>query len=96
MISKKIFIYLTPKSAQEKINGTIEKDNKIYLKISVKAAPKEGEANAALIAFLSKAWQIPKSHIQIIQGAQSRYKTLLVQDLEDKILYPSSQRSLGL
>ena len=96
MTSKKIFIYITPKAAQDKLNGTLEKDNKIYLKVSVKAPPKEGEANAALIAFLSKTWNIPKSHIQLLQGAQSRYKTLLVQDLENKISLPAAQPSLKI
>lgn len=96
MASKKVFIYLTPKAAQDKLNGTVEKDNKIYLKVSVKAQPKEGEANAALIAFLAKTWGIPKSHIQLMNGAQSRYKTLLVQDLENKINLPAAQPSLEI
>lgn len=96
MTSKKVFIYLTPKGAQDKLSGTLEKDNKIYLRVSVKAQPKEGEANAALIAFLAKTWGIPKSHIQLINGAQSRYKTLLVQDLENKINLPAAQPSLEI
>jgi uncharacterized protein len=96
MTSKKVFIYLTPKAAQDKLNGTLEKDNKIYLRVSVKAPPKEGEANAALMAFLAKTWGIPKSHIQLINGAQSRYKTLLVQDLENKISLPAAQPSLEI
>ncbi|MFN7662375.1 MAG: DUF167 domain-containing protein [Alphaproteobacteria bacterium] len=95
-ISKKVFIYLTPNAAQDKFGGTLEKDNKVYLRVSVKAAPKEGEANAALIQFLAKAWGLPKSHIQLIQGAHSRYKTLLVQDNEGKIILPSIQSLLDL
>jgi uncharacterized protein (TIGR00251 family) len=95
-ISKKIFIYLTPKASVDKINGTLEKDNKLYLRVWVTAQPKEGEANAAMISFLSKTWGIPKSHIQLMNGAQSRYKTLLVQDLEKKIVLPSHQASFDL
>jgi len=37
----------------------MEKDNKIYNKVWVKAQPKDGEANASLISFLSKEWSIP-------------------------------------
>lgn len=94
--SKKIFIYLTPKAAQDKIGTTLEKEKKIYLRVSVKAAPKEGEANAALISFLSKTWNIPKCHIQLIGGSQSRYKTLLVQDLEGKVFLPPHQPSFEI
>ena len=94
--SKKIFIYLTPKAAQEKIGGMLEKEGKLYIRVSVKAPPKEGEANATLISFLSKTWGMPKSHIQLLSGAQSRYKTLLVQDLKGKITLPSQQTSLEI
>ena len=93
-ISKKIFIYLTPKASQDKLAGTMEKDNKLYLRVWVKAPPKEGEANEALIAFLSKTWGIPKTYLQLISGPQSRYKTLLVQDLHNQIILPSRQPSL--
>lgn len=96
LASKKIFVYLTPKAAQNKLGGTLEKDNKLYVRVSVKAPPKEGEANAALIAFLSKTWGIPQSYIQLITGAQSRYKTLLVQDIENRIILPSQQICLDL
>lgn len=94
-ISKKIFIYLTPRASQDKILGTLEKDNKIYLRVSVMAPPKEGEANAALIQFLAKTWGIPKTHIQLISGSQTRYKTLLVQDLHNKVIVPLHQTSLN-
>jgi len=41
----------------------MEKDNKLYQKVYVTAPPKDGEANACLISFLSKEWGIPKSDI---------------------------------
>jgi uncharacterized protein (TIGR00251 family) len=94
--SKKIFIYLTPRASRNKIEGTLEKDSKLYIRAWVTSLPKDGEANDSLILFLSKTWHIPKSHIQLIAGHQSRYKTLLVQDLEDKIVLPQKQKALDL
>lgn len=44
------------------------------LKIRLKAPPVDGEANAELIRFLSKHFEIPKSRITIIRGETSKKK----------------------
>lgn len=51
------------------------------LKIRLAAVPDKGEANDALIQFLSKFLEIGKSHITIIQGQTSRHKRLCVTGL---------------
>ena len=46
------------------------------LKIKVAAAPDEGAANAALIAFLAEAFAIPASQIEIVVGQTSEKKLI--------------------
>ena len=48
------------------------------LKIRLKAPPVEGEANVALLRFLSKRLKVPLAALSIISGASSRRKTVLV------------------
>jgi uncharacterized protein (TIGR00251 family) len=48
------------------------------VKISLTAPPVDGAANNALIAFLSKQLKCPKADIEIIAGAASRNKRLLL------------------
>ncbi|HEY5648502.1 MAG TPA: DUF167 domain-containing protein [Nitrospiria bacterium] len=56
------------------------------LKIRMTAPPVDGEANSACMAFLSKTLGVPKNHIEIIQGAGSRKKTIRVTGMEPKTL----------
>jgi uncharacterized protein (TIGR00251 family) len=44
--------------------------------VGTKAKAKEGEANQALLEFLANYFKIPKSHIKLISGTQSRYKCI--------------------
>jgi len=46
------------------------------LKIQVRAAPVEGQANAALIKFLAKTFAVPASQVMLKQGSQSRHKVV--------------------
>jgi uncharacterized protein len=48
------------------------------LVVQVKAAPVEGKANAAIIAYLSKLLKVPKSSLAITGGETSRFKKLQV------------------
>lgn len=63
-----------PGTRQNKIWG-IEGD---YLKVSLTAKPVDGEANAALIAFLSKRLKLAKSDLELVKGAQGRLKKLKI------------------
>ncbi len=48
------------------------------VKVKVTAQPVENKANKALIEFLSKKINIPKSGIEIVKGLTSKEKTLLI------------------
>lgn len=51
------------------------------LKVRLNAVPEKGEANEELIAFLAKAWKLPKSAFSILSGKTSRHKKILVKGM---------------
>ena len=46
------------------------------LKIKLAASPIEGKANAALLKFLAKRFDVPLSQVVLKQGAKSRHKVI--------------------
>ena len=65
-------ITVKPGTSQEKIIKTGERELTVYLR----AKPHDGEANEALVKNLAKYFDIPKSTIKIIRGANSRIKII--------------------
>ncbi len=84
----RIVLYCQPGAKQTQLAGTHDGKPKIQLK----APPIDGEANKALIAFLSKLCGRPKSAIAIEMGASGRIKRVEVQGLDDEAL----RATLGL
>lgn len=86
-------IHVQPKSSRNRIAG-LHGD---ALKLNITAAPVDGQANQAVVAFLAKSLKIPKSAIVIIAGSQSRQKRLkidqpgLASEAVEKILLPAPQ-----
>lgn len=74
---------LTPKAAQDRIDGWgVDEQGREFLKVRVRAAPIEGQANAALIAFLSKVLNVPKSRFDLVAGDVSRLKQIDIEGLD--------------
>ncbi|GEM_PF-140462 len=70
---------LTPKAAQNRIQGVVQDHHgQSLVKIAVTAVPENGKANTALLKFLAKEWKIPKTMLSIESGATDRRKTLLI------------------
>jgi len=70
----KLDVIIHPKSSRNEVVGMHDG----CLKIKLTAPPADGKANAALIAFLAKKLDIPKSNITIIRGETSRRKTVQI------------------
>ena len=51
------------------------------LKISLTAAPSDGKANEALVAFLAEALSVPRARIRLTHGQTSRRKTVHIAGL---------------
>ena len=75
-----VTLRLTPRGGRDAL-GAIEMlaDGQVVLTARVRAAPSEGEANAALTKLLAKALKLPARDIRFVQAETSRIKTLLLQ-----------------
>lgn len=55
------------------------------LKIKIKAPPRDGEANEAVIEFMAKILGVAKKNVFLIRGESSRQKDLLVELPPEKV-----------
>jgi len=51
------------------------------MKVSLKAAPFEGRANAELVTFLARLFRVPASSVGIVGGARSRQKSIVIEGI---------------
>ena len=65
---------IVPRAAKNAIQG----EHGDALKIRLCAPPVDGAANAALIEFLSDAFSLPRARVQLLAGATSRNKRVLL------------------
>lgn len=75
-----VTVRLTPKGGRDAIDG-IEQlaDGTPVLKVRVRAAPSEGEANEALIRLMAKSLAIAPRHVSLAGGATSRVKRIRIE-----------------
>lgn len=61
------------------------------LKIKLAASPIEGKANAALLKFIAKSFDVPFSLVTLKQGAKSRHKVIEIRQsaCDPKMLFKS-------
>ena len=76
----RIEIRVQPRASRK----TISEVRAGILRIRVTAAPVDGQANAAAIALLAQALDVPKSAIRLVRGASSREKTLAVESMSQE------------
>jgi uncharacterized protein (TIGR00251 family) len=75
-----VTVRLTPKGGRDAVDG-IETlaDGRAVLKVRVRAAPTGGEANAALVALLAKALDVPRRTVKLAAGEISRLKRIEIE-----------------
>lgn len=78
----RVVVYCQPGARQTRIVGLHDGKPKVQLK----APPVDGEANQALIAFVSALCGVPKSAVRIESGATSRTKRLCVEGVDEASL----------
>jgi uncharacterized protein YggU (UPF0235/DUF167 family) len=72
-------VRLTPKGGRDAIDGIeLLADGRSVLKVRVRVAPSEGEANAALVRLLAKAVGVPPRDVTLAAGATARVKRLII------------------
>ncbi|ESQ77621.1 DUF167 family protein [Asticcacaulis sp. AC402] len=80
----RLAVRLTPKAATDAIDGWgVDGQGRRFLKVRVRAAPIEGRANTALIAFLAKALGVAKSRLSLVAGDTSRLKQIEIDGLTE-------------
>jgi uncharacterized protein (TIGR00251 family) len=48
------------------------------LKLSLSAAPVEGQANVALVEFFAEVFSVPRTAVQVVAGERSRNKVIRI------------------
>jgi uncharacterized protein YggU (UPF0235/DUF167 family) len=70
---------LTPRCGRDAIDGVeVLPDERPVLIARVRAAPADGEANAALIRLVAKSLGVPRRDVAVVAGATGRLKRLLI------------------
>lgn len=77
-------VRLTPRGGADRIEA-VEADaaGLPLVRARVRAAPTEGQANAALEKLLARALGVPRSTVRVARGQTARIKTVDIDGLED-------------
>jgi uncharacterized protein (TIGR00251 family) len=74
-----VVIRLTPRGGRDAIDGVAQlSDGRSVLKVRVRAAASEGEANAALIKLIAKTLGVAVGDVSLVAGASARLKRLRI------------------
>ena len=72
-------VRLTPKGGRDAIDGIEQSaDGRSVLRVRVRAAPSEGEANKALVRLIAKYLGVAARQVTIVAGHTSRQKRLKI------------------
>ena len=77
--SARLTVRLTPRARRDELGGIVDAGGgRVALSVRLAAPPVDGAANRALIAFLAKCLDVPKSSIVIASGETARLKILSI------------------
>ena len=80
----RLTVRLTPKADADRLDGwSRDEAGRPVLKARVRAAPVEGEANAALEALLAKVLFRPRSSVRVVKGGSARLKQVEIDGVDD-------------
>jgi len=74
-----VVVRLTPRGGRDAIDGVAQlADGRSVLKVRVRAAAREGEANAALMKLIAKSLGFAMRDVSLVAGASARLKQLRI------------------
>jgi uncharacterized protein YggU (UPF0235/DUF167 family) len=80
----RLAVRLTPRGGADRADGWArDAAGRPYLKVRVSAPPADGEANAALEAFVARAVKVPRSSVRVTSGHTARVKQLEIDGAQD-------------
>lgn len=75
-----VSVRATPKGGRDAIDGIAElSEGQCVLKVRVRAAPADGEANEAIARVLAKTVGVAPRAVTLLQGAAGRLKTFRIE-----------------
>src|SRR5205809_6098278 len=75
-----VSVRLTPKGGRDSIDGVgTLADGRVVLRARVRAAPSEGEANAALLGWFPKKLRVAARDVRLEAGAGARLKRIKIE-----------------
>jgi uncharacterized protein YggU (UPF0235/DUF167 family) len=75
-----VAVRVTPRGGRDAIEGRDRlADGRTVLKLRVRALAEDGAANAAVIALLARALNVPRSALRVAAGITSRHKQIVVE-----------------
>ena len=78
-----LHVRLTPRAAADRVDGwRRDVDGRPVLAVRVRAAPIEGEANAALEVLIAKALGVARAQVSVERGAKGRLKAVAIEGVE--------------
>ena len=73
---------MTPRSGRDEVAGWQDGE----LRVRVRAAPVEGQANEAVCRLVAKQAGVPYSAVEVVRGGTARVKTLRIEGVtEDEL-----------
>ena len=76
----RLTVRVTPRGGRDGVDGWIvDAAGKAVLKVRVRAAPSDGEANSAVEALLAKLLKRPKSAVSVAAGHTARVKQIALE-----------------
>jgi uncharacterized protein len=74
-----IAVRLTPRGGRDAIDGIAQlSDGRSVLKVRVRAAASEGEANAALVKLIARTLGVGTRDVSLVAGASARLKRVKI------------------
>ncbi len=71
-------VRVAPRASRTAITGLMGAGSDAVVKIAVAAPPIEGKANAELVAYMAEVLDVPRSHVEVTGGKQSKNKVICV------------------
>lgn len=84
-----------PGARKSAVIGRYGEAEQAQLKIAVHAPAREGRANEALITFVADCFDLPKTAVELVAGASSRSKLLLLRGVSVKAAEEAIARLLA-
>ena len=82
-----LHVRLTPKGGADRVDGwSLDAEGRPVLAVRVRAAPVEGEANAALEQLLAKALGVRRAAVSVARGGRSRLKAVEIDGVDQAAL----------